>query len=444
MILFSNFKSVGSTLMLLSIAAMTFSPFLTHAQSEETVPSSQEQCFLTLKDSLQEAGVFAEPLAEIGDRSYADIAPLFGGMKKMLSSFDITIDESRLGIRLYSFGQQTGYTHPPKSILPISTQSDTWGDPVKEYVLAEEYVTDAQGQERFLNCVFLHIDSESPMAVTQDRYAYDGTVTSIVKTAEDGSYKVWYNQAPGFDYEDNHFVTWRRMIVYPQSTQNNYFNRFDVIDAYPANKLESLSALEFFNGKSVSYVLPEVGFPEAIYTVTADGSEVELPAELLPPPTFGINFSYRLATYYQAIETQFPEFAALLSVRGAMKYSAYKEMVTKESLSEDEQQFTSLLFGNTQDLDTYYFDENKEANPEVDKLIALLQDGDGTMAKLAAGETLADLTAPEVVPAPAPVQGMSQNSKIALVVLVTLSILGIIGLGYILRRRHAVVDTTSI
>lgn len=425
---------------LLVMVTLVFAPFSTMAQTQPSA-SAQEQCFDTLKDNLREAGIFAEPLAELESRSYTDIAALFGEKKKMLSSFDVTVDEPVLGIRLYSFGDQTGYTHPPKTVLPIFTKSDTWGGPVKEYVLAEEYVTDPLGQERFLNCVFLHIDSETPMGVTQEKYAYDGTAISIVKTAPDGSYKVWYNQAPGFDFEDNHFVTWKRMIVYPQSTQNSYFNRFDVIDTYPANKLDDFTVLDFFNGKSVTYILPETGFPEATYT--EGEAEVVLPPELLPPPTFGVNFSYRLASHYQAIEAQFPDFAALLSVHGAMKYTAYKELVTKESISEEEQQFTSLLFGDTRDLDAYYFDENKEPNPEVDKLIALLQDGDGTMAKLAAGETLAQLTAPAVTPTSTPMQESSTNSKITFLVLVTLAIFGIIGLGYIQRRKHIMANHIS-
>ncbi len=443
MILFNYFRSFRIVTLLLLLLTLVFSPLSTKAQSGENV-SSEEQCFLSLKENLAETGLFEAPLSLLGEQSYSDIEPLFGEKKKMLTSFDLTIDQPVLGIRLYSFGEQTGYTHPPKSVLPISTKSDTWGDPVKEYVLAEEYVTDAQGQERFLNCVFLHIESNTPMNVTQDRYAYDGNSISIVKTAADGSYKAWYNQAPGFDFEDNHFVTWKRMIVYPMSTQNTYFNRFDVIDAYPANKLESLDTLEFFNGKSVSYTLPETGFPEATYTTTGDDTKIELPPELLPPPTFGINFSYRLASYYQAIESQFPEFAALLSVRGAMKYAAYKELVTKESISEDEKQFTSLLFGSTSELDTYYFDENRESNPEVDKLIALLQDGDGTMAKLAAGETLAELTASEVEIVPPPVEKNTANQKILLTIIILLSVLGIIGILYTLRRRYALSHTTAI
>lgn len=432
MILFYPSKSLRVVSLLIVLATLVFAPFSIRAQSQASV-SVQEQCFLTLKDNLSEAGIFAEPLAEFGDRSYSEIAPLFGEKKNMLSSFDVTIDEPSLGIRLYSFGQQTGYTHPPKSVLPVYTKSDTWGDPVKEYVLAEEYVTDAQGQEHFLDCVFLHIDSEVPTDVTQDKYAYDGTAVSIVKTAADGSYKAWYNQAPGFDFEDNHFVTWKRMIVYPESTQNTYFNRFDVIDVYPANKLESFDVLEFFLGKDVSFTAGETGVPEATYADVEGGAAVELPSELLLPPTFGINFSYRLASYYQAIEAKFPEFAALLSMQGAIKYRSYQELVTKTSISKDEQEFTSLIFGDTREFDSYYFDENKEVNPEVDKLIELIQNGNATLERLAAGETLAQLTAPEVEAVP--MQGESSDSKKTLILAVLVASLGVCILLFILKRR---------
>ncbi len=447
MILFNYSRSFRIATLLLLLMAFIFSPLATKAQSGEAV-SSEEQCFVSLKESLSEAGIFETPLSLLGERLYTDIAPLFGEKKKMLSSFDLTVDQPILGIRLYSFGEQTGYTHPPKSVLPISTKSDTWGDPVKEYVLAEEYVTDAEGKEHFLNCVFLHIESDTPMDVTQDKYAYDGAAVSVLKTAPDGSYKAWYNQAPGFDFEDKHFVTWKRMIVYPMSTQNTYFNRFDVMDTYPANKLESFDVLEFFLGKEVSFKPVENSFSEAVYTTTdvatQETIEEKLPEVLLPPPVYGVNSSYRTASYYQAIEAQFPEFAGLLSIRGAIKYNTYKELITKTSMSEDEKNFATLVFGSTKELDSYYYDENKQTNPEVDKLIELLQDGDSTMEKLAAGETLAMLTAPAVEAVPLPVEHNTSSQKILLIIIILLSVLGIIGILYILRRRYALSHTTTI
>ena len=267
MTLFYQFKKLQTLVSFAVLSSLLLAPFLAGAQSPQNV-STQEQCFIDLKASLAETGLFEAPLTELGARTYSDIAPLFGEKKNTLTSFDVTVDQPILGIRLYSFGQQTGYTHPPKTVLPVYTKSDTWGDPVKEYVIAEEYVTDPQGKEHFLNCVFLHIDSEAPMSVTQEKYAYDGIAVSVLKTAEDGSYKAWYNQAPGFDYDSNHFVTWKRMIVYPESAQNTYFSRYAVMDAYPATKVEDFDDLSFFLDTKVSYRLISEANPEAIYTTT--------------------------------------------------------------------------------------------------------------------------------------------------------------------------------
>lgn len=214
--------------------------------AQEPDTSVQAQCFATLKENMKEVSAFSVPLNLISTTTYTDISSKFGPVRKTLQSFDITVDKNILGIRLYSFGNQTGYVHPPKSVLPVSSKSETWGDSIKEYIIAEEYITDQQGKEHFTNCLFLQVASDNLLQVTQDNYAYDMPSISLTKDIKDGQYKTWYNEITSFNYQNKPFVTWKKLFVYPKATQNTYFNRYDVFNTYPTNKVTNFNVLDFF------------------------------------------------------------------------------------------------------------------------------------------------------------------------------------------------------
>ena len=137
-------------LLFLALVALIFNPLTSHAQVGDT--AVQAQCFDTLKGNLLEATLFEEPLLVLADLTYEDVQRQFSEKKSTLQSFFITVDEPILSTRIASFGRQTGYTHPPKSIFPSYLESETWGGPVKEYVIGEEYVTDPNGVEHFVDC----------------------------------------------------------------------------------------------------------------------------------------------------------------------------------------------------------------------------------------------------------------------------------------------------
>jgi len=124
-----------------SISASAFVlPSVTFAQG--VAPSPQEQCFSTLKANLEETSLFSNPLTELASTTYADIAPQFSQKYKSLNSFGIQVDQGVITMRVYSFGRQTGYMHPPLLPFPSFYKSDTWTTPAKEYIISEEYVTD--------------------------------------------------------------------------------------------------------------------------------------------------------------------------------------------------------------------------------------------------------------------------------------------------------------
>ncbi|MFA6608317.1 MAG: hypothetical protein WCT07_00150 [Candidatus Paceibacterota bacterium] len=421
--------------------------------AQETNTNVQEQCFSTLKENMKETTLFETPLLELEKMSYTDIYSKFGEKKKMLQSFDLTIDQPILGIRLYSFGNQTGYSHPPKSAYPDSYKSETWGDPVKEYVVAEEYVTDLKGNEHFLNCVFLQIASDNLLAVTEDKYAYDGTAISIAKTASNESFKAWYYQSLSFDYDNKPLATWKRLIVYPKATQNAYFDRYDVADAYPANKVQSFAVLNFFNQdlvKANNYndAMNLAVLKYFVKNEKGETVEIALPTSLRPIVFSGTNTSFSHETYYQSIENKFPEFASLLSIRGALKFVTFKKLLSNENLNPETIKFMNA-FADSETNDAFYLNKNNTSqsvsggNSPIDlsKLLPLIQNADETISKLADGKTTLD----SLIAKDNNTLLGNSLSKPMLIVVGTTSLIIFVGFGvYIWRKKQKLINNDKI
>ena len=370
----------------LVLFAMAF--FVSPARADE---SSQSQCFQMLKNNMAEAGMFAAPLQEMDKMTYQDLSSKFSRNYKSLSSFGIEINQNDFEMRVYSFGKQTGYVHPPLVPFPVSTKSDSWDEPAKQYIIAEEYINEPSGNKHFVDCVFISIASADLMKVTRENYLYDGATISLAKTATDGSYKTWYSENPSFDYASKPLATWKRLFVYPKSTQNEYFNKYDVADARPANKVENLDVLKFFSqnlirlqnndekGNAVTkfFMLNDKGEP----------SEAVMPKALLPVERTGINEVFPLNEYYQAIEARFPIFAKLLSIRGTLKYETFKKLITEKQNPEAMKIVNALL--DFRQLAGYSAD--KKANekngvivtdPVLDKLLADVANADTAIQKI--------------------------------------------------------------
>ncbi len=376
------------------------------AASTTDETSSQAQCFATLKENMAEIEVFAFPLSKLATTTYAELEPKFSKNYKNLSSFGIEINKPILEMRLYSFGAQTGYIHPPKLPLPSSYGSDTWAEPAKEFIIAEEYVVDQNAQRHFIDCVFFQIRSDDLLKVTSDRYLYDGAMISMTKTASDGSYKAWYSQNVSFDYESKPFVEWLRLFVYPKSTENSYFNKYGVADAYPAHKVENFDALKFFAQDLIQVqTYDETGAVEIKYMVQKDGKgpsvETASPPELAPIVPDGIDKVFSIMTYYQAIENRFPAFAKLLSLRGTLQFDTFKQLIADPKLMNSEVGKVLSSIMDYRQIAAYEMNKQKNtrsgmtiSNPEMDGLLVAVSDADASVKQLSqGGVTLATLKA---------------------------------------------------
>lgn len=373
------------------LSFVVFSPVVVFAQNTE-----QSQCFSTLKENMAEAAIFTDPLTQLKNTTYTQLEPKFSQYYKNLASFGIEIDKPDLEMRIYSFGEQTGYIHPPKLPFPSSYKSDMWIEPAREYILAEEYVLDQNAKRHFIDCVFFQIVSEDLMSVTRDRYLYDGPMISLTKSASDESYKAWYSENLSFDYENKPFVTWKRLFIYPESTQNSYFDKYSVADAFPARKVTS------FNTPSLS---PKQNYNKNTSISTTSDKIGSVTTSALSPAfssaaSSGIDTVFPLTTYYQAIENQFPEFAKELSLRGTLKYDTFKQLASEQNPNPEVGKLLKHLF-NYQSLAYYSFAKDKEeqakrgvqiSNLELDNVLFAMKDGDWAVDQLSRGIPLERLS----------------------------------------------------
>ena len=384
---------VVTTSFVISLMFVTI-PFFVNAETEDTAESVQAQCFTTLKENLKEAGTFSQPLIELNKLSYPDIESKFSENYKNLSSFGIELDKPLLEMRVYSFGRQTGYVHPPKLPFPSSYKSDTWIDPAKEFIISEEYSVDANARKHFISCSLFTISSDDLLAVTRERYAYDGQVVSLLKIPPSGDYKAWYSQNISYDNEDKAFVNWTRLFIYPKATENTFFDKYSLAEEFPANKTPSFDVLRFFLKDVITLKnRDESGVTQVKYLIpdtTGKPVEIEAPKELSPINPSEANKQFPFTTYYQAIEAHFPEFATALSLRGTLKYETYKKIITDPEIDPEINKIVSTLT-NARQLTQYAL--NKEilsqqgievSDPDMDKMLSVVKDADTVVNKIIA------------------------------------------------------------
>lgn len=388
-------KKQNMKFQIIGIATVIFFTIPAFASAQNVSDSAvRAQCFTTLKENMAETTIFSEPLKTIATTTYNDLESKFSKNYTGLSSFGIDIDRGDFEMRLYSFGRQTGYQHPPKSPFPVSTKSELWGENTKEYIIAEEYIVDDSKQKHFLNCAFFKISGEDLMQVTRERYLYDGAMVSITKTPENKEYKAWYSENLSFDHLDKPFVAWKRLFVYPKATQNTYFNRYDIQDAYPAHKVDSFKILNFKNSKEAKIIIAQVRDIDAngnTITKTFSVNDKGAPFEVLPPDELkpiiseGINNNFPLTTYYQAIQSIFPEFSKKLSIRGTLQYDTFKKLLISDSLDSESQKILNNL-RDPRALTRYNLNKEritsagaKYSNPKLDDVFEQIKDADKSL-----------------------------------------------------------------
>lgn len=283
--------------------------------------SVQKECFLSLQKSVLETPSFSPVHDQMRQLQYENIEVGFSKYYRNISSFGIDLRSPDFDMRVYSFGPETGYQHPPFSPFPTYTLSEKWEEPAKQFIVAEEYVRNTETNERvFLSCAFMVIDSGSLKKVTAENYLYDGPFSSVLYTAPDSTYKVWYTKNKSYNHSDVEFVTWERMFVYPQKTKNGFFDRYTVADALPARTTDTLSSIVDNSRKREG----DTGV-------------------MAPPELKGYDTVFALNSYYQAIENAYPAFAEKLALRGVLQYDTVKELLATRGISGFSSLWNSVL-----------------------------------------------------------------------------------------------------
>ena len=306
--------------------------------------SIQEKCFNNLVKNIEKLPNFQKPLETISKMDYSSLEKDFSKYYKNMSSFGVDLDTDLFEMRLYSFGEQTGYNHPPFSPYPISTKTEKWNNNAKEFILAEEYIRLPNNEKQFLSCSFMQIESWDLMKVTSENYLYDWDLLSVIQTNNDNDYKAWYNENISYNHDNNPFVTWKRLFIYPKETQNEYFNKYDILDNFPSKKIEDFNKL-FPNIPDIPKIpdnaVDENGIPiilwdgaPRIYQTDENGKILNwiAPDALMPVKAEGFDEIFALNSYYQSIENTFPEFSKNLALRWVLHYDTMKKLfATKDN-----------------------------------------------------------------------------------------------------------------
>jgi hypothetical protein len=291
--------------------------------------SPQEACYSALKENAVSIPAFSEALQSINALSYSDVEGKFSRYYKDMSSFGIDLDQPLFQSRFYFFGQDTGYRHPPVSPFPSSLQTESWDTNGKEFIIMEEYLTNPEGKNIFISCAFMRISSQDLMKVTNDRYAYDGSMSSIIRTTP--TYKAWYNQNDSYDFNGRPFVSWDRLFIYPKATKNDYFDKYSVIDAVPHNTADDFASVWKDTDNSGS--LDDQSDENIIVkTVGRRGQIVSMagaPRELNIPVTNAHTSQFLFYDVFQSIENLYPEFSKHIALRGVLSFLTFKKIVSE-------------------------------------------------------------------------------------------------------------------
>ena len=340
-------------LVLLGIA-----PLLATSVQAEAFDNTEvrEQCYYDLKENLAEIPLFSETLEGLRDMEYSALDGKFSRYYKNISSFGIDVDQPIFETRIFSFGEPTGYIHPPFSPFPTFAKSDKWENPAKQNIVLEEYITDETSQKHFLGCAVFRIESENLMEVTSENYLYDGELISVMKS--NTNYKAWYNGNISYNHENKPFVNWKRLFVFPKSTINGYFDRFSVMNAFPSRNVDNFEVLKP-QKPSVQNIPTDIlekiktqlgkenpteaeimsrmpdGAP-LIYIADENGNITNsiAPEALTPVSREGNDNIFAFTSFYQAIENTFPVFAKRLTLRGTLKFDTLKQIMASPEAPE--------------------------------------------------------------------------------------------------------------
>ncbi|MBS8121969.1 hypothetical protein [Candidatus Vampirococcus lugosii] len=283
----------------------------------------REECYNDLTNYMSKVEQFKPAYEMIQDLGYDKLSESFSKKYENMSSFGVDLNKPILSMRLHSFGEQTSYQHPPYSPFPIYEGTEKWENPVKEFIIAEEFVTNPEdGQEYFIGCSFMNIQSPDLMSVDADNYWYDGEILSVLVEDKSKNNKVWHNTNRSFNYENEILADFDRLFVFPKLTQNDFFSKYDIIDAFPTNKIDLKKYLNVINPS---------GDEELLFTVVYDqngnvigGSSLDVFKGIFDESN---NEGFPLFDMYQEIENLYPEFAKYLAINGFVSFDVFKELM---------------------------------------------------------------------------------------------------------------------
>ncbi len=370
----------------IGIALCSISLLTTNLVFANNLATTREECYNTLKENLTEIGIFKEAEKEFKDLNYPNFEKKLSRNYKNMSSFGIDVDEAIFEQNVYSFGKQTGYMHPPFSPFPTYEKAEKWENPAKQNIYTEEFVKDEMGKIHFLSCGFIRTEAENLMNITSENYLYDGELISVLKKDKNQKYKAWYSENTSYNHENKPFVSWQRLFVYPSSSVNSYFNRFNIAEAFPANPSDTL---DLFQPKKVEAdsLSPELlklvkektdkeipakedimsvlgdGVPR-VYVANKDGQiKTSMARKELMPVKLPENTVFGLKSYYDGIENYFPTFAKHLALRGVIKYDTLKKLISHKDAPEFAHIWSTVL--DTREI-TKYALLKKQGKIEID------------------------------------------------------------------------------
>ncbi|MEF2175901.1 MAG: hypothetical protein V3575_05490 [Candidatus Absconditabacteria bacterium] len=347
-------KKIIKLFILFSVSCTLMS--LTFGAQDLNSINGREECFEILKQNLKETELFKEESETIKDISYKQLDKEFSKYYKDMSSFGLELREPRFLHRVYSFGEQTAYKHPPFSNFPTYTNSDKWDKAAKENIITELFVKNDKDETIFLGCAFMKIRAIELISFKGENYLYDGQPFSYL--IERDNYKSWYFTNDVFDFNEDIMGTIERLFIWPKSTVNSYFNRYEITDS-----IESIKINEYKEIYGPTPLEGESDISNAKIGAYDQNGNLIFPdqknSDKKPKDIFE-NF-----TYFQATQDKFPEFAKHIAMRGLLDFDLFKKSLIKYNAKETTEE-EKLELSKYLEIVLDYRDYNKYTKKKLD------------------------------------------------------------------------------
>lgn len=318
----------------------------------------RQQCYQDLKTHMSEFPQFEEAYDIFSDMEYDQIEQGFSRKYQDMSSFGVDLEEPLFELRLFDEWSQTAYQHPPNSPFPATERTEQRDQPAREYIIAEEYVNEPDWDRHFIWCSFMRINADDLYEVEAENYWYDSEIASTLVESDQNQNRVWYNTNTAFDYDEMPLAEFERLFVYPQATQNDFFDKYSIKEAFPTNVVsydEFTGAFEEDEEDSIRGVVYDEEWNIDLHDLPDIMSTLREETDHDVFPYF---------EFYQEIENNFPEFARYLAVNWIINFDTLKEAIAERH----EHEFADLwsVIVNQRDLDRFAYMEEQWEDIDMD------------------------------------------------------------------------------